>query len=294
MFTFVGQEVIQIQKTCNDDQGCAGTDRSNICSLTNKQYDKIEVYDIFERLSHSVVDDNDEEFAVGDLGNNCLDYIQMSDYSLPEYYDFANKRGVTASDIAGFDIETIQALCATRRIDSERLLEYCNMEKSDDAGITYCTERVEVKAALWNFLCTLNNNCSYRSQKGENYAINSRGPFDSSQAGNAQIAIQSGMIDDSDTSLISVIIWENTDEENTIVEITDYDGDVFSSDTLFDDSFIELWIAYEPKTSHAYVIVEHADATMDYGYKLLIHILQQLTSPKVAVNNFDWRMLVEW
>ena len=247
MFTFVGYEVIQIQKTCNDGQCRAGTDRSNICSLADEQYDKIKEYDMFERLSYSVVDDNDEEFAdgtVGDLGNDCPDNIQMSDHGSPEYYDFGNKPGVTASYIARFDIETIQALCTTRRIDSQRLLEYCNMKKLDDAGITYCTVRVEVKAAgLWNFLCTRNDNFSNRSQKSslllsdsasENYAINSRGysSFDSSQAGNAQIVIQSGMIDDSDTLLVTVYIWKNTDEESTIVEITSYDGGVFSSDYI--------------------------------------------------------------
>ena len=242
----------------------------------------------------------------------------MPDYGLPEYYDFANKRGVTASNIAGFDIETIQALCTTRRIDSEGLLDYGNMEELDDAGTTYCTEPVEVKAeGLWNFLCTRNNNFSNRSQKGsllssdsasENYAINSNGysSFDDSpQAGNAQIVIQSGMIDDSDTLLISVTTWRNTGEESTIVEITGYDGGEFSADTLSDDGFIELWIPYTPKSLHTPYVNHrtdesenwkfHSDAAMDYDegidtYFAVINITEG--GYYIAVNDLDWGMLV--
>ena len=73
-----------------------GTHRSNICLLTDEQYNKITQDDIFEGLSYGVVDDNNEEFAdgaVGDLGYHYPDYIQMPDYGLLEYYDFANKHG---------------------------------------------------------------------------------------------------------------------------------------------------------------------------------------------------------
>ena len=68
----------------------------------------------------------------------------MSNYGSPEYCDFANKRAVSASNIAGFDIETIQALCTTPRFDSEGLLDHGNIEELDDAGTTYCTEPVEL------------------------------------------------------------------------------------------------------------------------------------------------------
>jgi len=293
----------------NDGQGKQGTDRSNICPLTLEQY---------EKTDYSEIDGNVEEFdngAVGDLGNNYPDYVKSPDYGIPAYYDYANKRGVTPSRMAGFDLNTVIALCTQRRIDDFDLLDYGNMEELDDAGTTYCTEPVEVTSeGLWNFLCTRNNNFSNRSQKSSlessastasNYEINSQGISASGGAGEAQLIVQSDMVDDSDTLLVSVTTWANTGEESTIVEISGYDGGEFSSETLVDGGWMELWIPYTPKSLHTPYVMHkadsdsswkvHGDAAMEYDEDVDTYYAVTNISDGgyyKAVNELDWGMLI--
>jgi len=297
----------------NDGQGKQGTDRSNICPLTDQQYDK-------EEGPYSIVDGNWDEFnqgAVGDLGNNYPNYVQDPYYDIPEYYDFANKREVTASRMLGFDQELLNELCTQRRIGEDNLLDYGNMEELDDAGTTYCVEPVEVKAeGIWNFLCTRNNNFSNRSQKGSasssdsmstDYAINSNGynSADEASPGEAVIVVQAGMVEESDTLLMSVITWANTGEESTIIEIAGYDDGEFSADTLVDGGWIELWIPYTPKSLHTPYVDHkadddsnwkyHKDAALDYNSDLdTYYAVTNINEGGYykAVNQIDWGMIL--
>ena len=69
---------------------------------------------------------------------------------------------------------------------------------------------------------------------------------DSPEAGNAQIVIQSGVIDGSDTLLISVTTWRNTADESTIVENTGDDGNgavlkITATPNFFFEMFVDLF-----------------------------------------------------
>jgi len=241
----------------NDGQGKEGTDRSNLCPLTQPQYDK---------SSYSNVDNNvayANEGSVGDLGTSYPDYVEEPSYGLPEYYNYANKRDVTPSDMAGFDINVIKALCTTRRIDqlsssnSLGLLDYGNMEELDDAGTTFCiTPQLVESEGRWNFLCTRNNNFSNRDQKSTllvasaaslSISASSLGGVYSSGSGQAIVKINSGMIESGNSLEFDVTTWANTGSSSTIVEITGTDNGAFSSDLLVDGGWIELWIPYTPQ-----------------------------------------------
>eukprot|EP01083_Nonionella_stella_P016511 46086_1 len=190
----------------NDGQGLEGTDRSNLCPLTQPQWDKTQSYGDID----GSVQQRETDGAVGDIGNAYPDWIQEPAYALPVYYNYAPKRDIPrhsaeyksstaaqkdfdlndypyndaynehwfgrqrggVSQMAGLDEEVLAALCTTRRVDAlysadYGLFDYGNMEELDDAGTTFCIEPVQVRATgIWHFICTRNNNFSNRSQKG--------------------------------------------------------------------------------------------------------------------------------
>ena len=309
----------------NDGQGRAGADRSNICPLTQQQYAKVKQKQTQTdknlaraRNIYSIVDKNYIEFnsgAVGDLGNNYPDYVEKPDYGLPKYNNFANKRDVTPSNMAGFDIEILKGLCSGRRIDDNQLLDYGNMEELDDAGTTVCVKPIQVKSeGLWNFLCTRNNNFSNRSQKGRlkssasttrHYSINSNGLSTNSITGEARLIVQSGMIDQSDTLNIALTTWKNKGSESTIVEIAGHDGGEFNSHVLTDNAWIEIWIPYTPKSLHTPYVnykanldeswMYHSDAAIEYDdtagtYYAVVNVTAG--GFYIAVNSLDAGMLI--
>jgi len=227
----------------NDGQGKEGTDRSNICPLTQAQYSKQYYSDIDNNYAYEQT-----RMSYGDLGNSYPDYVEEPVYGFAEYYNYANKREVTPKDIAGLDINVIKALCSTRRIDKlnnnnddndSGNLDYCNMEELDDAGTTFCIKpQLISQNGRWNYLCTRNNNFSNRDQKATlivadaqslTISASSLGGIYSSGEGNAIIIINAGMIEEGDSLEFSVTTWANTGEDSTIVEIGGIEGGEFSS-----------------------------------------------------------------
>eukprot|EP00486_Rosalina_sp_Unknown_P007194 CAMPEP_0201573264 /NCGR_PEP_ID=MMETSP0190_2-20130828/17002_1 /ASSEMBLY_ACC=CAM_ASM_000263 /TAXON_ID=37353 /ORGANISM="Rosalina sp." /LENGTH=791 /DNA_ID=CAMNT_0048000001 /DNA_START=340 /DNA_END=2715 /DNA_ORIENTATION=- len=140
----------------NDGQGLQGSDRSNICPLTQQQWDK---YDSDDALGdYGDVDGywtKREGGAVGDPGNNYPDWIVEPSYGMPVYYNYAPKRDLprvrkafqssrsaekdfdldeipyndpynkfwfsergAVSQMAGLDTDVLGALCTTRRVDA--------------------------------------------------------------------------------------------------------------------------------------------------------------------------------
>jgi hypothetical protein len=142
----------------NDGQGLEGTDRSNICPLTQSQYSK----SLYSDIDGNVADES--AGTVGDLGNSYPDFLQTPDYGLPTYYNYSNIRGVTPSNMAGFDISVLSALCTGRRADTYinedyqeyGLFDFGSMQQMDDEGTTFCIDPQLVQDnGEWNFICTL-------------------------------------------------------------------------------------------------------------------------------------------
>lgn len=252
----------------NDGQGKQGTDRSNICPLTDQQYSKED---------YSNIDGNVAEFeagAVGDLGNNYPDYVKEPTYGLSEYYNYANKRGVTKSRMAGLDIDVLSDLCTQRRIDDDSLLDYGNMEELDDAGTSFCHRPVQAQAkGIWNFLSTRNNNFSNRSQKGtmivsdsvaSTVEATSLGGMFQSGSGQAVLVVQANMVEEGDTLEVDVRTWMNYGGESSIVEVTGPNGGEFSAETLGATGWLELWIPYTPKSLNAPAAYYRASADEEW------------------------------
>ena len=100
-----------------------------------------------------------------------------------------------------------------------------------------------------------------------------------SQAGNAQNIIQSGMIDDSNTLLISITTWRNTNKEGTIIENTGCDGGEFGSDTLCNNNCIKLWIQFIPKSIHTPYVNHKTNKNKNWNFI----IMQQLNMIKINI-----------
>eukprot|EP01084_Bolivina_argentea_P008406 15750_1 len=169
----------------NDGQGLQGSDRSNICPLTQEQFDK-EAGD--ELGAYGNVDGYKAQRAagsVGDPGNSYPDWLQVPSYGMPQYYNYAPKRDLPRqsalndygsssydtendypyndpynqfyfndkgdeSQMADLSIEVLGALCTLRRVDllhsdDYGLSDYGNMEEFDDAGTTFCIEPILIK-----------------------------------------------------------------------------------------------------------------------------------------------------
>jgi len=132
-----------------------GSDRSNICPLTQQQFDKEAGGD---EGNYGDVDGQikqREAGSVGDLGNNYPDWIRDPSYDMPVYYNYAPKRDIPrksaanfpsksaanefdldeypyndpyntywfaergeVSQMAGLSEEVLGALCTTRRVDT--------------------------------------------------------------------------------------------------------------------------------------------------------------------------------
>jgi hypothetical protein len=243
----------------NDGQGLHGSDRSNICPMTQQNYPKTE---------YSNTDRNKDDIdagAVGDLGNLYPDYVQWPEYKddLPEWMPYAQERGKSPA-MAGFNMDVLKALCTSRRNDNEELMDFGSMEELDDAGTTICMDPVKAeKEGLWNFLCTRNNNFSNRSQKGSLRVFNgayTRATVDASggrvsgRKGEAIAIIPEGMVEEGDTLELSLTTWNRPGKDSAIVELAGADGGEFSSQTLTDGAWLELWIPYTPSSMSTPVV----------------------------------------
>jgi len=158
----------------NDGQGRKGTDRSNICPMSNKNYEG--------------GDDTETEDAFGAPGNNYPAFVKnpSPDYAIPQITrgkprELKNEQGeVTGTEqvkcnepdhyqepIGGMDTEVASALC-TGRLRGKENIDYGNMEELDDAGTAFTMEPIKMnKVGCWNYISTRNNNFSNRSQKGK-------------------------------------------------------------------------------------------------------------------------------
>jgi len=141
----------------NDGQGLEGSDRSNICPLTQTQFNKLgggdegNYGDVDGQLTQR------NAGAVGDPGNAYPDWLRSPSYGMPVYYNYAPKRDLprkahsatggssasaqsefdlgeypyndpynefwfsergAVSQMAGLSEEVLGALCTTRRVDS--------------------------------------------------------------------------------------------------------------------------------------------------------------------------------
>jgi len=247
----------------NDGQGLDGTDRSNLCPLTQPQYSK----EYYSNIDGNVADY--DSGTVGDLGNSYPDYIQTPEYGMPSYYNYANIRGVTPSNMAGFDINVLAALCTGRRADTYinedyedyGLFDFGNMKQMDDEGTTFCIDPQLVESeGQWNFICTRNNAFSNRDQKGTlqvqntkgtSYTVGSSGlSATSAGTGSAVVIVNPGMVESGNTLNFDVTTWLSTGEQSTVVEVTGSDGGTFSSSSLTSGGWIEIWIPYTPKSLH--------------------------------------------
>jgi hypothetical protein len=92
--------------------------------------------------------------------------------------------------------------------------------------------------------------------------------------GLAKLVIQRGMVEEGDTLEFEVTTWMMTGQESTIVEITGPDGGEFSTASLSQGGWLELWIPYTPKPL-SYPTVErradsdskwsdHSDGSLEY------------------------------
>ena len=137
----------------NDGQGLQGSDRSNICPLTQQQWDKYAGDNDNDPLgNYGDVDGYWTQRtggSVGDPGNNYPDWLRdPEDYGMPMYYNYAPKRDLPrkrgssddydlneypyndpyntfwfsergdVSQMAGLDVELLGALCTTRKVDN--------------------------------------------------------------------------------------------------------------------------------------------------------------------------------
>merc|ERR1719150_915763 len=97
----------------NDGQGLEGSDRSNICPLTQQQFDKEAGDSGDEEGNYGDVDGQLIQRAagsVGDLGNNYPDWIRNPSYNMPVYYNYAPKRDLPRrSQSAGFKSNEAQS-----------------------------------------------------------------------------------------------------------------------------------------------------------------------------------------
>jgi len=247
----------------NDGQGLDGTDRSNLCPLTQPQYSKADYSDIDGNVADY------DSGTVGDLGNSYPDYVQTPEYGLPTYYNYSNIRGVTPSNMAGFDISVLSALCTGKRADVYEsqdyqeygLLDFGSMSQMDDEGTTFCIEPQLVQSnGQWNFISTRNNAFSNRDQKGTltvadskigTYTVSDLGlSATSAGAGTAVVVVNPGMVQSGNTLTFQVTTWLNIGQQSTTVEVSGADGGEFSSNTLNSGAWVELWIPYTPESLH--------------------------------------------
>ena len=141
----------------NDGIGESGTDRSNICPLTEEQYSK---------EHYSNIDNNTIDGAIGDLGTNYIDYLEIPlPDGIPDYIDYENIRNVTGSLMAGLSQDILNILCMPNGNSSGITL--------DNTNRTLCIEPVQVnQTGIWNFISTRNNQFGERSHKGTTRVVN--------------------------------------------------------------------------------------------------------------------------
>lgn len=278
----------------NDGQGKQGTDRSNICPLTEPQYDKSWYSNIDGNVDYA------NAGSVGDLGNSYPNFVDNPQYSdllpdldmlwYPHYRKYLPNKGM-----AGLDQNILNDLCTQRRVDQDELFDYGNMEELDDAGTTYCIKPVKVtENGRWNFLCTRNNNFSNRSQKGTlvvgyqagNMAvtIGTVGAQYDSGSGAAIIVVNDGMVQDGSTLDIQVTTWSPPGQDSSIVEVTGSSGAEFDESVLIDDGWLELWIPYTPASLSSPKAYRRSDTSSKWKSKGFASINEKYGTSYAVIN----------